>query len=241
MRVALIGDVADDAAVQDRTLDVWSSFDRPAAFGPEATRTPLPGPEPSAPRAYDRDAGELLRPGAAGAGDHHPDAAALSVGAQYLANAYLHQRIREKGGAYGSRAAYSASLAAFTTTSYRDPRLTDTFTDMRDGLRWLAAIDDDERHLRGASPALDRRPRPPAEPSGEGRRRFVGDLIGYGPDVIGAYRARMLATTPADIRRVAAAWLDPDRASAAVVTSRDLLASSGLGWESEAIGQRGRR
>ncbi|MEO6435870.1 MAG: hypothetical protein ABIP55_08925, partial [Tepidisphaeraceae bacterium] len=130
-------------------------------------------------------------------------------------------------------------LAAFTTTSYRDPRLTDTFADMREGLRWLATIDDDPRHLREAvlrSVAdLDR----PQSPSGEGRKRFVGDLIGYGPAIIGAYRARILTTTTADIHRVAATWLDPDRATAAVVTSRDNLAASGLDWESEAIGQRG--
>ncbi|MEO8083067.1 MAG: insulinase family protein [Ardenticatenales bacterium] len=240
VHVALIGDVADDSGVQDRTMDVWSSFDRPAAFAPDATRTPLPGPEPSAPRAYTTATQvnycALALPAPA---ITHPDAAVLSVAARYLANAYLHQRIREKGGAYGSRAAYSASLAAFTTTTYRDPRLADTFTDMREGLRWLATIDDEERHLREAVlrsiADLDR----PQSPSGEGRRRFVGDLIGYGPDVIGTYRTRMLATTTEDIRRVAAAWLDPDRASAAVVTSRDMLSASGLGWESEAIGQRG--
>ena len=79
----------------------------------------------------------------------------------------------------------------------------------------------------------------PQSPAGEGRRRFVADLIGYGPAVINAYRSRILATTTDDIRRVAATWLDPDRAAAAVVTSRDALTTSGLGWESEAIGQRG--
>lgn len=240
VRLALIGDAADTADVIGRTRDAWSAFDRPAAFDKAATRTPLPGPEAVAPRAYTTAtqvnycALALPAPPIT-----HPDAAALSVAARYLGNAFLHQRIREKGGAYGSRAAYSASLAAFTTTSYRDPRLAETLDDMRAGLAWLATIDDDERHLREAVlrviADLDR----PQSPAGEGRRRFVGDLIGYGPAVIQAYRSRILATTTDDIRRVAAAWLDPAGASAAVVTSRELLASSGLGWESEAIGQRG--
>ena len=240
VRLAIIGDAADQAAVQDRTRATWSNFDRPAFLGPDVTRPPLPGAEPAAPRAFTTATQvnycALALPAPA---ISHPDAAPLSVAARYLGNAYLHQRIREKGGAYGSRAAYSASLSAFTTTSYRDPRLADTFADMRDGFRWLASIADDERHLREAVlraiADIDR----PQSPAGEGRRRFVADLIGYGPAVINAYRSRILATTTDDIRRVAATWLDPDRAAAAVVTSRDALTTSGLGWESEAIGQRG--
>ena len=151
VRLAIIGDAADQAAVQDRTRATWSNFDRPAFLGPDVTRTPLPGAEPAAPRAFTTAtqvnycALALSAPAIS-----HPDAAPLSVAARYLGNAYLHQRIREKGGAYGSRAAYSASLSAFTTTSYRDPRLADTFADMRDGFRWLATIADDERHLREA-------------------------------------------------------------------------------------------
>ncbi len=236
LRLALVGDTAMDPALAATLRTAWSGFDRTAAFGADATNTPLPGARAVEPRGY-TTATQVNYCGMAfpAVALTHPDAAALTVAARYLSNTWLHGRIREKGGAYGSRASYSGTLGAFTLNSYRDPRLADTYADFDGGLRYLAALDDNERLLReailGTIAGIDR----PRSPSGEGRRRFVADLVGYGPEVLMHYRARVLATSMADIRRVAAEHLDPEKATRAVVTSEDLMAASGLGWATESI------
>ncbi|MGH6636025.1 MAG: insulinase family protein, partial [Gammaproteobacteria bacterium] len=56
----------------------------------------------------------------------HSDAPALAVLGQFLQNGYLHNAVRERGGAYGSGAGYDASTGGFHFFSYRDPRLAGT-------------------------------------------------------------------------------------------------------------------
>lgn len=239
LRLALVGDAAEEDGNARTLAAAWEGWRRPAAFEDAETRTPLPGPSDAPATAY-VTASQVSYCGLAfpTTSMSHPDAAALSVAGRYLVNNFLHGRVREKGGAYGSRAAYQATMAAFVLSSYRDPRLDATYADMAEGLRWLAALKSDEETERlrreailGAIGAVDR----PASPAGEGRRRFVGDLVGYGPEVINAYRARLLAVTTEDLRRVAETWLDPARGAAAVVTGRDVVAGSDREWEVEAI------
>jgi len=239
VRLALIGDAASDDGIRQAALSAWSGHPRPAAFDPAASCTPLPAGSPIAPTAYTTatqvNYNALALPAVP---MNHPDAAALVVAGRYLANNFLHNRIREKGGAYGSRAAFSASLATFVLTSYRDPRLAATFDDFRAALGWLAAIEDSDETERlrreailGVIASIDR----PASPAGEGRQRFVGDLMGYGPAVVNAYRARILQVSVDDIRRATETWLRPGGGTAAVITSGENLVSSGLGWEAVAL------
>lgn len=51
----------------------------------------------------------------------HPDGAPLQVLANILTFKYLHREVREKGGAYGGGAGYSALDGLFNFFSYRDP------------------------------------------------------------------------------------------------------------------------
>ncbi|MET0581662.1 MAG: insulinase family protein, partial [Pseudoxanthomonas sp.] len=60
-------------------------------------------------------------------GDRH--APALAVAAELLAHQFLHQALREHGGAYGGRASYASDLGVFTMSSFRDPRLEATYAD----------------------------------------------------------------------------------------------------------------
>ena len=64
-----------------------------------------------------------------------PDAAVYSVLGKYLQDEYLHSKIREKGGAYGSGASYSPSGESFKFFSYRDPRLSGTIQDFRESIK----------------------------------------------------------------------------------------------------------
>ena len=238
IRLALIGDAAEEQGTLDELLSAWDGRDRVVAFDDASLHVPLPSSvaDDRKPRAYTTATPvnycAMAMPTVP---LNHVDAAALAVAGRYLGNNFLHNRIREKGGAYGSRSAYSANASAFLLSSYRDPRFAETLEDMREGLRMLTSVQDDERLLReailGVIAGLDR----PGSPSGEGRRRFVGDLVHYGPETLNAYRGRILGVTMADIRRAATQWLDPQQASLTAVTSAELLESSGLEWEHEAI------
>jgi Zn-dependent M16 (insulinase) family peptidase len=161
----------------------------------------------------------------------HADAAALAVGARILTNRWLHPRLRERGGAYGGGAGYSAGQ--FQLTSYRDPRLAETYRDMRDGLGWLATAADDAAALKEAQLGVLQGLDAPGSPAGEARRRFLGDLTGRDPATIDAFRARILACTPGEVRAAAARWLPAAGGSAACITAPKQAAT--LGWETTAI------
>ena len=157
----------------------------------------------------------------------HPDAPALTVLGGYLRNGFLHGAIREKGGAYGGGAGFDADSAAFRFYSYRDPRLAETLADFDRALTWLHEGDHPsqavEEAILGVIGAIDR----PASPAGEARKAFHADLFGRTAEARQAYRRAVLGVTLDDLRRVAARYLTPERASTAVVTSPAALERAG--------------
>lgn len=150
----------------------------------------------------------------------HPDSPALLVLSRLLRSEYLLPELREKGGAYGGSAAFDARAGVFAMSSYRDPHVARTYEVFRDVPTFLAG-DLGERELTeailGASKTLD----PLTSPDTAGRLRFFGDQAGYTPEVQEAYKARLLAVTLDDLRRVTAEWLTPERAGYALVAGKD--------------------
>ena len=67
----------------------------------------------------------------------HEDAAALTVLGGILRNGFLHRKIREQGGAYGSGAGQDNYSGAFRFFSYRDPRLKETLNDFDESVQWV--------------------------------------------------------------------------------------------------------
>jgi Zn-dependent M16 (insulinase) family peptidase len=193
-------------------------------------------PEPAPPTAFTTAAAvnhcALVFPAPPAA---HPDAGALAVGCRLLTDRELHPRIRERGGAYGASAAWSAATAAVQITSYRDPRLTETFRDMREALLAIAARPADDRALLEAKLGVIAGLDAPGSPSGEARGRFIADRTGHGPAVTDALRRRILAADAAAVREAVARWLPADGGRTACVTSPQVLAASGLGWLAEAV------
>jgi hypothetical protein len=157
----------------------------------------------------------------------HPDAPALTVLGGYLRNGFLHTAIREKGGAYGGGAGFDADSAAFRFYSYRDPRLAETLADFDRALAWLHDEDHPpqavEEAILGVIGAIDR----PASPAGEARKAFHAGLFGRTPEARQAFRRAVLGVTLADLRRVAATYLVPERTSTAVITSLATLEKAG--------------
>ena len=150
----------------------------------------------------------------------HADAAALTVLGDFLRNGYLHRAIREKGGAYGAGAGQDNGDAVFRFFSYRDPRVEGTLDDFAQAVDWLAACEDEQQRLQeailGVISSMDK----PGSPAGEAKSTYHSTLFGRTPEVRQAFRERILAVTLDDLKRVAKTYLQPEKASVAVVTSQ---------------------
>jgi Zn-dependent M16 (insulinase) family peptidase len=160
----------------------------------------------------------------------HPDAAALTVLGGFLRNGFLHRVIREKGGAYGGGAGQDSVNGTFRFFSYRDPRLSETLDDFDKALAWLQETDHGYQELEeailGVVGQMDR----PRSPAGAARHAFHNRLFGRSPEQRARFRERVLSVTTDDLKRVASAWLSPEQASIAVVTSPENRAlAEGLG------------
>ncbi len=155
---------------------------------------------------------------------NHPDAPALQVLGDFLRNGYLHRAIREQGGAYGGGAGYHPDSGAFRFHSYRDPRLADTLADFDRAIDWLHSSSHPARTLEeailGVIAAIDK----PGSPAGEAINAFFGTLFGRSPEQRRAYRQQILAVTLDDLQRVAATYLQPERARCAVLSDARTLA-----------------
>jgi Zn-dependent M16 (insulinase) family peptidase len=80
-----------------------------------------------------------------------------------------------------------------------------------------------EEAILGVIAAIDR----PASPAGEARKAFHASLFGRDAEARQAYRRAVLAVTLDDLRRVAAAYLQPTLASTAVITSQATFEQAG--------------
>jgi Zn-dependent M16 (insulinase) family peptidase len=151
----------------------------------------------------------------------HPDAAPLSVLGGFLRNGFLHTAIREQGGAYGGGAGQDNGIAAFRFFSYRDPRLNETLADFDRALDWLASASHTpqrvEEAILGVIAGLDK----PGSPAGEAKQTFHAELHGRDRARRERFRSRVLEVTLEDLRRVAATYLLPERASTSVITAPD--------------------
>jgi Zn-dependent M16 (insulinase) family peptidase len=154
---------------------------------------------------------------------NHPDAPALQVLGDFLRNGYLHRTVREEGGAYGVGAHYDSDSGAFRFYSYRDPRLAETLQDFDRALSWLQLSQHRERVLEEAIlsviAAIDR----PGSPAGEAIDAFIAELFGRTAGQRRAFRQGVLRVTLADLQRVGSTYLQPGRASSAVLSNLETL------------------
>ncbi len=150
--------------------------------------------------------------------ENHEDSPALAVLSAVLRNGYLHQAIREQGGAYGGGATHDSGNGLFRFYSYRDPLLNETFEAFKQSVDWLITGPIDfalvEEAILGIVSSIDA----PGSPAGEARQAFHNALHGRGADQRRLRRASILDVNEKDIKRVAEKYLTQD-GCLALVTS----------------------
>ncbi len=158
----------------------------------------------------------------------HKDSAALTVLAVFMRNGFLHNRIREKGGAYGGGASYDNEMAAFRFYSYRDPRLAETLQDFNNAIDWIISSKHEARLLEeailGVIGTLDK----PGSPAGEAKDAFQNLLFGRTPEIRQTFRQNVLSVSIDDLRTVAEHYLYTEAENIAVVTNDVNLEASKL-------------
>ncbi|EQC29745.1 hypothetical protein SDRG_12517 [Saprolegnia diclina VS20] len=146
----------------------------------------------------------------------HPDHVPLTVLAQVLSSCYLHQHVREKGGAYGAGA--SQGEGVFQMSSYYDPHTLQTL-EAYDGAATFAATGafshrDVDEALLGLFSSIDA----PQAPSAKGKGLFTR---GFTHDMLQARRSQLLATTKDDVVRVAQTYLASPSILQRVIVGKD--------------------
>ena len=132
-----------------------------------------------------------------------PDAAVYSVLGKYLQDEYLHSKIREKGGAYGSGAVYSSSGESFKFFSYRDPRLSGTIDDFRDSIKFFLDSKHNPKRLEESILGVIRNLDSSRRPVAEATRSFNCILNGKTDDCLEKFRSNVLNTDSSKLKKVA--------------------------------------
>jgi presequence protease len=106
----------------------------------------------------------------------HPDAPTLAVIGKLLRSLYLHREIREKGGAYGGFALYSAETGLFSMASYRDPHIIRTLNVFKNAADFIGrgetSAEDVKEAILQVCSEIDR-----PDPPGPAARKAFGRLI----------------------------------------------------------------
>jgi Zn-dependent M16 (insulinase) family peptidase len=146
---------------------------------------------------------------------------------KYLRTAWLWEKIRVQGGAYGAMCGFDPNCGAFAFASYRDPNLAatlDAYGETADFLKNVQ-LDDDEltRALIGTIGGIDTYLLPDAK----GYTDLVRYLTGHTPEKRQKLRDELLSTTAADFREFAEA-LSMKNAITSVLGSPEEIKNSGL-------------
>lgn len=157
---------------------------------------------------------------------YQPDGSALVI-TKYLRTAWLWEKIRVQGGAYGAMCAFDHNCGTLAFASYRDPNLAvtlDAYAQTADFLRNLH-LDEDEltRALIGAIGGIDTYLLPDAK----GYTDMVRYLTGQTDEKRQKLRDELLSTTADDFKAFAEV-LSMENSVTSVLGSSDMIKKSGI-------------
>ncbi|CEP60812.1 pitrilysin family metalloprotease LALA0_S02e00188g [Lachancea lanzarotensis] len=145
----------------------------------------------------------------------HADGAGLQVLSNLLTFKHLHREIREKGGAYGGGAVYSALDGQLSFYSYRDPQPLNSLNVFQNAGRYVLEKSDwQNSDLDEAKLTIFQQVDAPISPSSEGVTEFT---YGITDKLRQRRREQLLDVTLDDVRRAAEKYLfNTEKVSAAI-------------------------
>lgn len=155
------------------------------------------------------------------------DGSAMVI-ARYLRNAYLWERVRVQGGAYGGMCWFDSRSGVFSFVSYRDPNVSKTLKIYRAAGEYLQNLElnNDEltKSIVGAIGDLDQYQLPDAKGFTSLTRRLTGDTDEFRQRL----REEILGTTREDFQKFGKALGEFNEAPATIVLgSADALKKAG--------------
>lgn len=135
------------------------------------------------------------------------DGAALQILANLLTHKFLHKEIREKGGAYGGGASYSAIDGIFSYYSYRDPNPANSLDAISKSAKWALGNSWTERDLHDAKLSIFQSVDSPISPRSEITTEF---LYGVTNEMKQQRRQALLNVTLDDVLKAAEKYLVPN-------------------------------
>jgi hypothetical protein len=161
----------------------------------------------------------------------HADAPALAVISKILRSMYLHREIREKGGAYGGFAIYSAEDGLFCFGSYRDPHIVATlkvYADAADFARSGNYSDEDVKEaILQVCSEIDK----PDPPGPAARKAFYRKIVSLSDEIRSQFKTRLLSLTRNDVRQTAAKYfnIQAEQQAIAVISNEKKLNEANQG------------
>jgi Zn-dependent M16 (insulinase) family peptidase len=162
---------------------------------------------------------------------HEEGAAALAVAGELMTNQLLHTALREKGGAYGGSAGYTGSSGTFVMSSYRDPRLADTYADFNLAIDQMLETEFSQEELEEAILGVIKGMDKPNAPYDQVLHAWSLHQRGVDDTVRQRFRTEVLGCTLENIRGVVRQWLkngQPSRAAFAGNLTQDLAGLKGV-------------
>ena len=158
-----------------------------------------------------------------------PISPALSISTDLLENTFLHKKIREQGGAYGSGASYNPMTGNYYFYGYRDPQITATFKAFEEAIAAIANGEFSDRDLTEAKLGLVQDFDSPVSPGSRGMCSYSFFREGRHKNIRQDYRNNVLSTQKKDVKEVATEELlkKQDAATKVTFTSESHLKKDG--------------
>lgn len=135
-------------------------------------------------------------------------APALSVSTDLLENTFLHQKIREQGGAYGAGASYNPLIGSYYIYAYRDPHITATLKTFEEGLKKIAGGKFTERDLTEAKLGIIQDLDSPVSPGSRGMVAYSHFREGHTKAMRQEFRDHLLSATKSEVKDAVKELLD---------------------------------
>lgn len=161
---------------------------------------------------------------------HSPDAPVLSLSTDLFENTFLHKKIREQGGAYGSGASYNPMTGNYYFYGYRDPHIKATFQAFYDAIKNISKGQFTEKDLTEAKLGIIQDLDSPISPGSRAMTAYHYFREGRSKDFRQDYRDNLLNIQKKDMKNVVTEQLldNQDKAIKVTFTSESHLKKDGI-------------